>query len=183
APRRRWLAFVRLSCVRSSCSSDFSTGWWGCAADRVALCIDSTKECLHWELVCSADRMSGMGADRRTRARSADTFRQGYFRLAMAGIDLEQFRLRRFVEHLIRIGEVDIHDRPVALADISAIIEGSPKATLFKDAAPEHFEIVGAVGGSRRRHAAAFGTSDERNLAQEFARRMATPQPVVEVPQ
>ena len=41
----------------------------------------------------------------------------------MAGIDFEKFRLRRFVEHLIAIGEVDIHDRPVALADISAIIE------------------------------------------------------------
>ena len=99
----------------------------------------------------------------------------------MAGIDLEKFRLRRFVEHLISIGEVDIHDRPIALADISAVIEASPKATLFKDAGPEHFEIVGAVGGSRRRHAAAFGTTDERNLAQEFARRMANPQPVVEV--
>jgi 2,5-furandicarboxylate decarboxylase 1 len=100
---------------------------------------------------------------------------------AMASIDFEKFRLRRFVEHLIAIGEVDIHERPVALADISAIIEASPKATLFKDVGPEHFEIVGAVGGSRRRHAAAFGMSDERNLAQEFARRMATAQPVVEV--
>ena len=55
------------------------------------------------------------------------------------------------------MGEVEIHERPVALADISAIIEASPKATLFKDAGPEHFEIVGAVGGSRRRYAAAFG--------------------------
>ncbi|MPZ39719.1 MAG: UbiD family decarboxylase [Rhizobiales bacterium] len=101
----------------------------------------------------------------------------------MAGIDLEQFRLRRFVEHLIAMGEVDIHDRPVALADMSAIIEGSTNATLFKDAGPEHFEIVGAVGGSRRRHTLAFGTSDERNLAQEFGRRMANMQPVVDVPQ
>src|SRR5687767_6524288 len=74
----------------------------------------------------------------------------------MAGIDFEKFRLRRFVDHLISIGEVDIHDRPIALADISAVIEASPKATLFKNAGPERFEIVGAVGGSRRRHAAAF---------------------------
>ncbi len=101
----------------------------------------------------------------------------------MANVDLDRFRLRRFVDHLITIGEVEIHDRPVALADISAIIEGSPKATLFKNAGPEHFEIVGAVGGSRRRYAQAFGMSDERNLAQEFARRMANPQAVVEVPQ
>jgi UbiD family decarboxylase len=101
----------------------------------------------------------------------------------MAGIDLEQFRLRRFVERLMTIGEVDVHDRPIALADISAIIEASPKATLFKDVGPEHLEIVGAVGGSRRRYAAALGTADDRNMAQEFARRMANPQPVVEVPQ
>ncbi len=101
----------------------------------------------------------------------------------MAGVDFERFRLRRFVEQLIGMGEVDIHDKPIALADISAVIEASPKATLFKDAGPEHFEIVGAVGGSRSRHAAAFGTSDERNLAQEFGRRMANPQPVIEVPQ
>jgi UbiD family decarboxylase len=101
----------------------------------------------------------------------------------MARIDLEKFRLRRFVDHLIDLGEVDVHKRPVALAEISAIIESSPHATLFKDAGPEHFEIVGAVGGSRRRYAAAFGTHDERNLAQEFARRMANPQGVVEIPQ
>ena len=100
----------------------------------------------------------------------------------MAAIDLEKFRLRRFVERLVNRGEVEIHERPIALADMSAIIEASPKATLFKDAGPEHFEIVGAVGGSRRRHALAFGTDDERNLAQEFSRRMASPQAVVEVP-
>jgi len=100
----------------------------------------------------------------------------------MAGVDVETFRLRRFVDRLIEAGEVDIHHQPVALADISAIIEASPKATLFKDAGPEHFEIVGAVGGSRRRHAIAFGLNDERDLAQEFGRRMANPQAVVEIP-
>jgi 3-polyprenyl-4-hydroxybenzoate decarboxylase len=87
---------------------------------------------------------------------------------AAAGIDFERFRLRRFVEHLIEIGEVEVHAEPVALADISGIIEASPKATLFKNAGPEHFEIVGAVGGSRRRYAEAFGHRDERTLAQEF---------------
>jgi UbiD family decarboxylase len=101
----------------------------------------------------------------------------------MAGVDLEKFRLRRFVEELARIGELEVHDRPVALAEMSTIIEASPKATLFKDAGPEHFEIVGAVGGSRRRYAAAFGMSDERNLAQEFARRMANPHGVIDVAQ
>src|SRR5690242_14066701 len=101
----------------------------------------------------------------------------------MAGVDLEQFRLRRFVEHLMGLGEVDIHTRPVALAGLSALIEASPRASLFKDAGPEHVEIVGAVGGSRRRYAAAFGLRDERNLAQEFSRRMANPHGVVEIQQ
>ena len=97
--------------------------------------------------------------------------------------DLDAFRLRRFVDRLIGLGEVDIHTEPVALADISAIIEASPKATLFKSAGPERFEIVGAVGGSRGRYAAAFGGIDERMLAQEFARRMRTPHKAFEVPQ
>jgi UbiD family decarboxylase len=102
---------------------------------------------------------------------------------AMAShLDLDRFRLRRFVQQLVDLGEVDIHEMPVALSDISAIIEASPRASLFKDVGPEHFEIVGAVGGSRSRYARAFGISDERNLAQEFARRMANPQEVVEVP-
>ena len=101
--------------------------------------------------------------------------------VAHGDIDLDTFRLRRFVERLSAMGEVDVHDRPVALSEISALIESSPKATLFKDVGPEHFEIVGAVGGSRRRYALAFGLDDERNLAQEFGRRMATPQKVVEI--
>src|SRR5262249_32603871 len=96
-------------------------------------------------------------------------------------IDLEQFRLRRFVEHLADLGEVEMHAEPLALADISAVIEASPKATLFTDVGPEHFEIVAAAGGSGRRYAAAFGGADERTLAQEYARRMRNPQAVVEI--
>src|SRR5882762_2876902 len=101
---------------------------------------------------------------------------------AGAGIDFERFRLRRFVERLIEIGEVEVYAEPVALADISGIIEASPKAVLFKDVGPEHFEIVGGVGGSRRRYAAAFGLDDERALAHEYARRMKSPQSVIEIP-
>jgi UbiD family decarboxylase len=67
------------------------------------------------------------------------------------------------------------------LADISAIIEASPKATLFKNAG--RFEIVGAVGGSRRRMAAAFGLSDVRALAAEYGRRIQSLQKAFEIPQ
>src|SRR5262245_44683407 len=102
---------------------------------------------------------------------------------AVARVDLEQFRLRRFVDHLQELGEVETHAEPVDLADISAIIEASPKATLFKNAGPERFEVVGAVGGSRRRLAAAFGVSDVRELAAEYARRMQNPQKAFEIAQ
>ncbi len=95
-------------------------------------------------------------------------------------VDLEKFRLRRFVERLIEIGEVEVHEEPVPLARLSAIIESSPKATLFRHAGPENFEIVAAVSGSRRRLAAAFGV-DERAIVHEYLRRMSAPQPVIEI--
>ena len=96
-------------------------------------------------------------------------------------IDCEKFRLRRLVERLIELGEVDIHDEPVALGDMSGIIEATTKATLFRNAGPDKLEIVGAVGGSRRRVAAAFEV-DERAVTREVMRRLANPQTVVEVP-
>ena len=95
-------------------------------------------------------------------------------------IDLEKFRLRRFVDRLIELGEVEVHEEPVPMIGLSTIIEATPRATLFKNAGPEHFELVAAVSGSRRRVAAAFG-SDERGVVHEYMRRMASPQPVVEI--
>ena len=100
---------------------------------------------------------------------------------AVPRVDLDRFRLRRFVDHLQDLGEVETHAEPVDLADISAIIEASPKATLFKNAG--RFEIVGAVGGSRRRLAVAFGLSDVRALAVEYGRRMQSAQQAFEIPQ
>jgi UbiD family decarboxylase len=98
-----------------------------------------------------------------------------------ADIDLDKFRLRRFVEKLAAIGEVEVHDEPVALGDLSAVIDSSPKAAHFKRVGAEQFEMVAAVSGSRRRIAAALGVP-EREIAHEFMRRMADPQPVIEVP-
>src|SRR5215475_2042327 len=95
-------------------------------------------------------------------------------------VDLDKFRLRRFIEKLIEIGEMEVHEEPVSLAALSAAIEASPKAKYFKQVGAERYEMVAAVSGSRARLAAAFGT-DERNLIQEYQRRMNDPQPVVEV--
>jgi UbiD family decarboxylase len=96
-------------------------------------------------------------------------------------VDLDKFRLRRFIEKLIAIGEMEVHEEPVSLADLSAVIESSPKAKYFKRVGAEQYEMVSAVSGSRRRLATAFG-ADERNLVHEYTRRMNDPQPVIEIP-
>jgi 2,5-furandicarboxylate decarboxylase 1 len=95
--------------------------------------------------------------------------------------DLEKFRLRPFVERLRELGEVELYEAPISLAKLSSVIEASPKALHFKRVGPEGFEMVAAVSGSRKRLAAAFGV-DHRVVAAEFARRIANPQPIVEVP-
>ena len=100
--------------------------------------------------------------------------------LKSSAMDFDKFRLRNFVDRLIEIGEAEVHERPIALADLAAAIAGTPKAVLFKDAGPEHFEIAAAVSGSRRRLAAAFGV-DERQVAHEYMRRLGQAQPVVEI--
>jgi UbiD family decarboxylase len=94
--------------------------------------------------------------------------------------DFDKLRLRSFVGRLIEIGEVVLREDPIALADLGCAIAATPKAVLFKDAGAEHFEIVAAVSGSRRRLAAAFGV-DERQVAQEYIRRLGNAQPVIEV--
>src|SRR5579864_8581070 len=96
-------------------------------------------------------------------------------------IDTEKFRLRRFVERLIELDEVEVHDEPVPLTGLSPIIEGTTKAVLFRQAGPERVEIVAKTAGSRRRLAAAFGTSEDR-LNDAYYRRLAEPQRVVEIP-
>lgn len=98
----------------------------------------------------------------------------------MVSFDFEKFRLRRFVDRLIEMGEVEVHDEPVALADLSDHIEATAKASLFRNAGPQGLEIAGGVVGSRRRFAAAFGVG-ERAIAGEVMRRLASPQKVVEV--
>jgi 2,5-furandicarboxylate decarboxylase 1 len=95
--------------------------------------------------------------------------------------DLEKFRLRRLVERLIDMGEVKILDRPVALSELSGIIEATTEAVLFRQAGPEKHELVAAVSATRPRLAAAFGVAEEK-MREEYARRMANPQKTVAVP-
>ena len=98
----------------------------------------------------------------------------------MTNVDVEKFRLRRFVDNCAGMNEVEVHEEPIDLIDLSAAIEATGKATLFKAVGPERQQVVAAVSGSRRRIAAAFET-DERNLAGEVMSRLGKPQPVIEV--
>ena len=98
----------------------------------------------------------------------------------MSKINTEKFRLRRFVDRLMDMGEVEVHEEPVPLTGLSPIIEGTDKAVLFKKAGPDHVELVAKTAGSRRRIAAAFDVAEDK-LYDEYFRRLATPQPTVEL--
>lgn len=100
---------------------------------------------------------------------------------AMTGLDLEKFRVRTFVERLVELGEVDIYDAPVPMRDLSALIESTPRAKLFRSVGPERFEMVSNIIGNRRRLAAAFGV-DEKGLQGEYMSRLGKAQPIVEIP-
>src|SRR3982751_4302625 len=94
-----------------------------------------------------------------------------------AKIDLEKFRLRTFVDRLIDMGEVEIHDEPVPLTGLGEMIERTPKAVLFKSAGPERSEIVAKTAGSRSRLIAAFETTEDK-IYDEYFKRLDNPKPV-----
>jgi 2,5-furandicarboxylate decarboxylase 1 len=95
-------------------------------------------------------------------------------------VDFDKFRLRRFVEKLTDMGEVEVHGEPVALTKLSGIIEGTDKAVLFKKAGPDQVELIAKASGGRKRVAAAFGTTPDK-VHDAFWARKANPQQVVEV--
>ena len=95
--------------------------------------------------------------------------------------DFEKFRLRRFVDRLIELNEVEIHDEPVPLTGLSSIIEATPKAVLFKQAGPERVEMIAKAAAGRKRILAAFDSTQEE-IYDEFQRRLDTPGEVIEIP-
>ncbi|HEY3920097.1 MAG TPA: UbiD family decarboxylase [Stellaceae bacterium] len=95
--------------------------------------------------------------------------------------DLEKFRLRRFVERLAELGEVEPCDAPVSLGDLATLVEASPQVTHFRAVGPERFEMVAGVNASAKRIAAAFGLADDRHLLAEYLRRLQQPQKVAEI--
>ena len=98
----------------------------------------------------------------------------------MPNIDTEKFRLRRFVEKLDTLGDVEVREKPIDLIDLASEIEKNKKVVLFKEVGPEKIELVANVNGSRRRLAVALDV-DEADVIEEFQRRLDTPQPVIEL--
>lgn len=96
--------------------------------------------------------------------------------------DYNKFRLRSFMNHLAGIGELETLAQPLELTDITAKIEGSPKAVLFKSVGPQKYEMFAGFIGNRRRLAAAFGLSDPARVLPEYMRRLQNPQKWEEVP-
>jgi 2,5-furandicarboxylate decarboxylase 1 len=94
--------------------------------------------------------------------------------------DLDEFRLRRFVERMIDEGEVEVVEEKIELADVAARMDGNEKAVLFRQAGSESAELIGSMTGGRRRMAKAFGVAPGDLLA-EVNRRLATPQEVIEL--
>jgi UbiD family decarboxylase len=94
--------------------------------------------------------------------------------------DFDRFRLRRYIEELAGTAELEIRDAPIDLAGIAEVLEGNPKAVLFRAAGPERAELVGNVMGGRVRLAAAFGVKPNA-LRQEIQRRLRNKPDIFEV--
>jgi UbiD family decarboxylase len=98
----------------------------------------------------------------------------------MPAIDTERFRLRNFVDELIGLGECDVREQPIDLVDVASVLDGNPRAVLFKAVGPEKAELVGNVMGSRKRLARALDT-DERGLLGALSYRLNRLKPPIKV--
>jgi len=71
-----------------------------------------------------------MGIVEKTQAKATST-----------AADFDRFRLRRFVESLPQDDELETVSEAVDLADVAAVLEGNPKAVLFRAVGPERQEL------------------------------------------
>ncbi len=98
---------------------------------------------------------------------------------ATAGIDLNRFRLRRFIDEL-PADELEVRAGPTDLADVAQALEGNPRAVLFAAAGPEQQQLVGSVTGTRSRIARAFGVTPGKLLG-EIQSRLRNKPEIVEI--
>src|SRR5437016_235710 len=117
----------------------------------------------------------------RERRRCEGRLTMGRAATSAAKIDLDKFRLRRFVERLIDMGEMEVHDEPVPLTRLSEIIESTRKAVLFRSVGPEKLALAAKVAGGRKRIATAFDTTVDK-FADVYHQRLGNPQNIVEIP-
>jgi 2,5-furandicarboxylate decarboxylase 1 len=96
-----------------------------------------------------------------------------------SALDLDRFRLRRFVEDL-GADELETRGNPIDLADVAAALEGNARAVHFRAAGPEAQELVGNVNASRARLARAFCVPPAQ-LAAEIQRRLRGKPEIVEI--
>src|ERR1700722_5609567 len=96
------------------------------------------------------------------------------------GVDTERFRLRSYIDSLAGTAELEVHDAPIDLVDVAAVVEGNPKAVLFRKVGPEGAELVASVTASRARLALAFGVPPE-SLRAELSRRLTVAPQLVDV--
>src|SRR5436190_6576621 len=94
--------------------------------------------------------------------------------------DTDRFRLRRFLDELPP-DEIEVRSDPVDLAGIAEVLEGNPRAVVFRTAGPEHAELAANVTGSRSRIARAFGYKPNE-LTGEIQRRLRNRSEIVEIP-
>jgi 2,5-furandicarboxylate decarboxylase 1 len=95
-------------------------------------------------------------------------------------VSLNQFRLRTFLESLVKVGECEVHDGQTDLIDVAAALEGNPKAVWFKNAGDAGSELCGNVMGSRKRLAMSLGVAEELLLS-TLLERFRTPHAPVEI--
>ena len=95
-------------------------------------------------------------------------------------IDLDRFRLRRFVESLQGTDQLEIREGPEDLAGLAAIMQANPRCVWFKKAGPEGAEVVGNVVASRARLAKAFGV-EPGAIIEELMLRLKLPPQIVKL--
>lgn len=94
--------------------------------------------------------------------------------------DTEKFRLRAFAERMVQQGECIMHNEPIELVDVAAMLDENPKAVWFTAVGPERAELIGNLMGGRARLAHALDT-DEANFPKVLRERLQQPYKPIEV--
>ena len=95
--------------------------------------------------------------------------------------DLDQFRLRTFLEEL-GSDEVQVIDTPTKLSEVAKLLHGNRKAVWFKKPGDSSITLVGNVAASRSRLAKAFGVTPDKLLS-EIQRRLKLEPELIELEQ